>query len=124
MCGADTGTWLIGWGGARGDLHAMQHTLMALMDLSLPAPLAWLVACLQKRRAKQAAHTREVERLLAYRRQLYQAMRVRRSVALLLSGAGAACLGCLLGCLLRCLLGCRWLVLPAHRPAAGFWCMH
>jgi hypothetical protein len=36
----------------------------------------WLLVCLQRRRAKQAAHTREVERLLAYRRQLYQAMRV------------------------------------------------
>lgn len=32
---------------------------------------------LQRRRAKQAEHMREVERLLAYRRQLYQAMRVR-----------------------------------------------
>ena len=30
----------------------------------------------QKRRARQAAHMREVERLLAYRRQLYEAMRV------------------------------------------------
>lgn len=32
--------------------------------------------CLQRRRARQAEHTREVERLLAYRRQLYMAMRV------------------------------------------------
>lgn len=35
-----------------------------------------LVCLLQRRRAKQAEHMREVERLLAFRRQLYQAMRV------------------------------------------------
>ena len=49
----------------------------ALMAASSP-----LVPGLQKRRTKQAAHMREVERLLAFRRQLYQAMRV---------GAAAAC---------------------------------
>jgi hypothetical protein len=32
---------------------------------------------LQKRRARQAEHLREVERLLGYRRQLFAAMRVR-----------------------------------------------
>lgn len=30
----------------------------------------------QRRRQKQAEHVREVERLLAFRRQLYEAMRV------------------------------------------------
>lgn len=61
----------------------------ALMAASSP-----LVPGLQKRRAKQAAHMREVERLLAYRRQLYHAMRVGAACGAAAGGVHSG--GCLL----------------------------
>jgi hypothetical protein len=57
--------------------HAFQ-----LWYRQLIAPWHLLLMSLpQKRRAKQAAHMREVERLLAYRRQLYLAMQVRAAAS-------------------------------------------
>lgn len=73
-------------------------------------PVPSLCPCvLQRRRAKQVEHMREVDRLLMYRRQLYQAMRVSgrgsSGVALYwhahkqLCSAAVQLRSCLLGCL-------------------------